>query len=112
MLQNSVSKVLFRGATILFQTIFYDAFDNPIQPLGAALNIKYFCLAENCIQTANIPMNPPQVPFSQWTAQWDSRGAGFGPVPYSIHCTGPTGPYSVEDGQFILAANNANLPTF
>jgi hypothetical protein len=110
-LQTSVSQVLFRGATILFSTDFFDQNKNFIQPLGAIVNIVYFAVGEGSQQTTSIPMIPP-VSGTSWTAQWDSRGAGYGVVQYSVHCTGPSPPYSVEDNMFILAANNANLVTF
>jgi hypothetical protein len=111
-LQTSVSQVLFRGATILFSTTFRDQYDNIIQPLGAFVNVVYFAVGEGSQQTVGLTMSPPATGQVQWTAQWDSRGAGYGPVQYSVHCTGPSPPYSVEDNMFILAANNANLVTF
>lgn len=111
-LQASVSPVLFRGATILFSTNFYDQNGNFVQPVGAFVNVVYFAVGEESQQTIGLTMSPPVTGETQWTAQWDSRGAGYGPVQYSVHCTGPTTPYSVEDNMFILAANNANLITF
>ena len=53
----------------------------------------------------------PVSPAVTWTAQWDSRGAGVGAVSWSIHSQ-PGPPVAVEDGEFVLEANPANLLTF
>jgi hypothetical protein len=92
-----------RGSTIEWQTIFYDAYGNIVQPNGATLSIAY----PN--GTIEIAMSPGPSPI--WVAQWDSRGATPGQVAWSIHSNSPV-PSSVEDGAFVLSANAANLTTF
>ena len=59
-------------------------------------------------------MVPPTGQDVAWTAQWDTRNVFPGRVVYwSIH-TGQSDPIpvAVEDGQFKLTANPANLPSF
>lgn len=97
----------FRGATIQFATTFYDANKNVMNPPGAVITLHFLDGTQ-----ATITMVAPSGPQTQWTAQWDSRGQQPGPVSFSVHSTGPGIPYAVDDGQFTLTANNANLPTF
>lgn len=101
----------FRGVTIYFQTNFFDLNQDQTQPPGAFVNIEYFDLNGNP-QTIDVPMTAPSGLVTTWTTLWDSRGANPGAVYWSIHSTGPGVPYAVEDGSFMLTANNANLPTF
>jgi predicted carbohydrate-binding protein with CBM5 and CBM33 domain len=97
----------FRGATIQFATTFYDANKNVVNPAGAVVELT---LPDGA--TASVNMVAPSGPQVQWTAQWDSRGVEPGSVAFSIHSTGSSIPYAVEDGQFTLTANNANLEAF
>ena len=105
-------QVLFRGATLLFSVTFGDASGNPINPIAAALNLTYQSLAENAQLTVAMALAPPGGGSFIWTAQWDTRGVGAGPVQGSVHSAGPAGPYAVGDFNFLLAANAANQPTF
>jgi hypothetical protein len=49
-----------------------------------------------------------------WTALWDTRGVlARRTIYWSIHTgSGAPIPVAVEDGEFQLDANPANLPTF
>ena len=105
------STVVFRGATAFFTTTFYDQNGVVSQPAGAVLNIAYNDGAGGGVDTVPVTMVGPTFPAVTWTAQWDSRGAGPGTVACSIHTTGGV-PAAVEDFQFQLTANTANLLTF
>lgn len=102
--------VRFRGSTILFSTTFYDATGAAATPTGAVVNISYQDIEEDSLLTTSITMTAPGMGQTAWTAEWDSRDAGPGPVAWSIHSTGSATPFSVEDGRFTLTANNANQP--
>lgn len=98
-----------RGATPQFSTNFYDFNDDLIQPQAAVVNVIYPTLAG---PMAQMPVNMTAGSGSEpWTAQLDTRGMGLGPVYWSIHSVPPI-PASVEEGQFLLVGNPANLPTF
>lgn len=100
-----------RGTTVVFLSQFFDEDGNLINPTSAVVNVEYNGC--NGVQQ-QIPMVAPGTPGGDpvyWSAQWDSRGADPGVVYWSIH-SGQPGPYSVEDGQFTLTANKANLLTF
>jgi hypothetical protein len=101
---------LNRGATILFNTTFYDPYGNIIQPVSAFVNIDY-PNPDGSRAQVTLTMGASFPPAVNWTAEWDSRGAGTGTVFWSIH-TNPSVPIAVEDGQFQLTANQANLTTF
>lgn len=105
-------KVFARGATIQFATNFYDASGALTQPPGAVVSLSYQSVSEQDISTALVTMTAPHGSETRWTAQWDTRNVGPGPVNFSIHSTGSVVPLSVEDGSFSLKANNANLVTF
>jgi hypothetical protein len=98
--------IQYRGATIQFATTFYDFNGNVAQPPGATVEVAYIDATEQILVTASIPMVPPGPGTAAWTAQWDSRTAGVGPVTWSVH-TGST-PFAVEDGSFLLQGNAAN----
>lgn len=103
--------VVFRGATALFTTTFYDGNGNVVQPAGALLNLKYFT-SQGQQNNAQVNYVAPAPGMNAWTAQWDSRGAGPGPVFGSVHSISGGIPFAVEDFNFILSANSANVPTF
>lgn len=105
-------KVFARGATVQFATNFYDAIGEITQPPGAVVSLSYQSISEQAIDTVLVTMTPPNGSDTRWTALWDTRGVGPGPVNFSIHSTGSVVPLSVEDGAFTLKANNANLETF
>lgn len=105
-------KVFARGATIQFATNFYDANGTLVQPAGAVVSISYQATTEQALGTTQITMTAPSGAETRWTARWDTRSVGPGPVNFSIHSTGSVVPLSVEDGAFTLKANNANLETF
>jgi hypothetical protein len=104
--------VVFRGATAFFTTTFYDANNNVTQPAGAVLTLAFIDAVTGNEDTASITMTAPTFPAVTWTAEWDSRGAAPPTVWGSIHTTGSLIPYAVEDFQFTLSANTANLATF
>ena len=107
------TQVFRRGGTVSWQTTFYDVNSNVVQPDSAIINIVYQDTNE-VTQTASVVMTPPTLPAVQWTALWDTRGV-LAPqeIPWSIHTgTDDPVPVAVEDGNFFLQANAANLPTF
>lgn len=101
-----------RGTTILFSTTFTDFYGNVVQPGSGTVEIAYQDPNGNEL-TVSLPMTAPTgpPPLDQWTAEWDTRGAGVGAVSYSIH-SDPGLPFAVEDGELVLCANQANLVTF
>lgn len=105
-------KVFARGSTIQFATNFYNANGALTQPPGAVVNISFQSVDEQSLPSIQIPMVAPAGAETRWTALWDTRNVGAGPVSFSIHSTGSLVPLSVEDGGFMLKANNANLVTF
>ncbi len=107
----SATTVLTRGATAFFTTTFYDQSGVITQPTTATINLVYPSAADGSPQPVSIAMVAPVSPAVAWTAQWDSRNAGVGSVAWSIH-SDPGPPFAVEDGNFTLAANAANLVTF
>jgi hypothetical protein len=108
---TSNSNVSFRGATVQFSTTFKDANGNVTQPASAAVSIVYPLVGGGMSNPLSVPMTPPTFPAVVWTAQWDTRDVGPGVVYCSIHSGGGP-PSSVEDFQFTLTANPANLLTF
>jgi hypothetical protein len=104
------SQVIVRGATVQFATNFYDVNNNLVQPDSATVNIKP-SLSSAAIP---IPMLPPFGTETRWTALWDTRNiAAPQAIYWSIHTgTGDPAPVVAEDGNFMLAANPANLVTF
>ena len=108
----SALKSFARGATIQFATNFYNASGVLTQPPGAVVSVSFQSLDEQSTGSALITMTAPAGAETRWTALWDTRNVGPGPVNFSIHSTGSIVPLSVEDGAFSLKANNANLVTF
>lgn len=90
------------GSTVQISTTF-----SPLNPPGAVCNLAYFQQG-SLIQTL---VTLFLISGTTWVGQWDSRGADPGVVSFSVHTTGPT-PIVVNNGQFILASNNATLETF
>lgn len=103
------SNVIFRGATAFFLTTFYDPYGNIAQPNSADVSIVYPTLTGGTANTI-VTMSAPGLGETAWTAEWDTRNVGPGTVYFSIHSSGS--PASVQDGQFNLTANPANLQTF
>ena len=103
--------VLRRGGTAFFTTTFYDENGNVVQPFSATINIVYPDQTSGGTDSALVDMVGPTGPAVTWTAQWDSRIAGPGAVSWSIH-SDPGPPFAVEDGEFVLKANPANLASF
>jgi hypothetical protein len=101
-----------RGATILFTTTFRDFNCDVTQPVAATVNILCLNAAGNAQQNVQLMMTPPVAPAVSWTAMWDTRGIGAGPVQYSVHTGNPSIPEGVGDGNLVLAANAANLLSF
>lgn len=106
----SSTTVFARGSTVYFAATFYDVNQNVVQPSSATVNIVFPDPALGT-DTASVSLTAPTSPAVAWTGTWDSRGAGQGAVSWSIH-SDPGPPFAVEDGEFILRANPANLLTF
>lgn len=104
---TTVQNSFYRGTTILFLVTFYDVNGNVVQPVAASLNIVYQ-VSSGGTATFNTAMTPPPGGTVQWTAQWDSTGASAGPVFWSIETATPI-PVVVQDGNFLLTANLANI---
>ncbi len=98
-----------RGATPQFSTLFFDYDDLAMQPDAATVNVIYPSLAGSVLQMQLDMMN--NGPAEPWTAKLDTRNMGLGPIYWSIHSIPPI-PSSVEEGQFLLVGNPANLQTF
>ena len=107
----SQTTCIVRGATAFWTTTFYDQFGNVTQPGSATINVVYPDSASGSTDTTQVTMTAPTPPAVTWTAELDTRGFGIGAVSWSIH-SDPGPPYAVEDGEFILTANPANLLTF
>lgn len=101
---------IVRGATVRFQTTFYDFDMNVVQPAAATVNITY-TNPDGTDGNASIAMTPPTAPAVAWTALWDTRDIGPGEASWSIH-SDPGIPFAVEDGTIVFRANAANLVTF
>jgi len=107
------TKIIVRGATVQFSTNFFDVNGNLVQPDSATVNIVYSTPEQDNV-SVEVAMTPPSGDVTTWTALWDTRGVLASRIVYwSIH-TGVDDPIpvAVEDGQFQLVANPANLPTF
>ncbi len=105
-----VTKTIFRGGTVEFQSTFYDVNGVVQQPVAAFVNINFPNL-DGSRATELIQMTPPLVGVVYWTADVDTRNMGTGPLNWSIHSMGPP-PAAVDDGSFQLIANSANLADF
>jgi hypothetical protein len=106
-------QIVVRGTTVQFSTNFYDVNGDLTQPATATINIVYSTAAEDNLST-KVAMTPPGGDVTTWTALWDTRGVlARRTIYWSIH-TGSSAPIpvAVEDGEFQLDANPANLPTF
>jgi hypothetical protein len=105
------SPPIARGSTVFFTTTFYDITGAVTQPAGAIVALAYTDENGAQIDNAIVTMTSPTGPATAWVGQWDSRSIGPGVVACSIHTTGGV-PAAVQDFQFTLSANTANLPTF
>lgn len=102
--------MIFRGATVVFETTFFDYKDLINLPTQAFVEITFPDVNGNP-QTMQIQMLNPTAPDTLYLAELDTRNMGTGPVYWSIHSAAPV-PVAVEDGSFVLTANPANLTTF
>jgi hypothetical protein len=100
-----------RGGTAFWQTTFYDQFGVVTQPGSAVINVVYPNPQTGNDSSTTVNMIAPTGPSVIWTAELDTREFGIGTVSWSIHSQ-PGPPFAVEDGQFTLTANPANLLTF
>lgn len=107
----STTQVVTRGTSVQFTTTFYDVNGNVAQPATATINIVYPGPTDGSPQSVQVAMTPPTMGAVTWIAIWDTRNAGVGSVAWSIHGD-PGPPFAVEDGNFTLTANAANLVTF
>ena len=97
-----------RGATVVFESTFYDQNRNEASPSSAVVSISYPNPAmDGTRTTVDVDMSAPGGGNAYWSADWNSNVAGTGTVYFSVQ--GTTGSdSSVEDGQFVLTANPAN----
>ena len=103
-------QAFYRGQTLQFLATFTDFNGNIVQPLSATLIIWYDAIAGED-QELTIPM--AQI-GNQWQALLDTRGfEAPRKVQWSVHSSAPpTQAVAVQDGAFMLAANQANQPIF
>jgi hypothetical protein len=106
----SNTQTVVRGSTVQFTTTFYDVNNDVTQPGSATVSIA-FPNPDGTTGSTSLPMTAPVSPAVAWIATWDTRGAGIGAVAWSIH-SDPGPPFAVEDGNFTLTGNAANLLTF
>lgn len=104
----------FRGQTLQFNTTFYDFNGNVAQPFSATLIVQYEGESAGPDQELVIPMTGPVLPAVAWTALVDTRNfQAPRQVQWSVHSNASPGqPVAVQDGAFMLTANQANQPTF
>jgi len=101
----------FRGQTLRFKTTFYDFDNNVTQPQSAELVVFYSSVTSDD-QELIIPMTPPPLGQVAWTAFLDTRNFAAGhQVQWSIN-TPSAVQAAVQDGAFLLTANQANQPSF
>ena len=110
-LTSSCTANINRGGTAILTTTFYDQFGQVTQPPGAVM-VLVFNNLDGTRGTVSLTMTAPILPIVAWTAEWDTRNVAPGAVWASVHSMGPGIPYAVEDFQFTLSANNANVLTF
>ena len=101
--------VFYRGSTVTWTTTFYNTAKAVVQPDSATSNIVAGSAA-----AVSVTMSPVGGGSLAWSGEWDSRGIK---APITIYWSIHTGnmdpiPVAVEDGQFKLSANPANLTTF
>jgi hypothetical protein len=103
----------FRGQTLRFKTTFYDFDNNIIQPASAEVIVFYSSVSADD-QELTIPMaqQQPGNPLTAWIATLDTRNFAAGhKVQWSVNTPSAT-QAAVQDGSFMLTANQANQPTF
>ena len=103
----------FRGQSLRFKTTFYDFDNNIIQPASAEVVVFYSSTTLDD-QEIILPMaqQQPGNPQTAWIAVLDTRNFAPGhQVQWSIN-TPLAGQAAVQDGSFLLTANQANQPTF
>lgn len=107
------TQIIVRGATVQFSTNFFDVNGNLVQPDSATINIVYSTAEEDNL-SIEVAMTSPSGDVTTWTALFDTRGVlAKRTIYWSIHTgTDDPVPVAVEDGQFQLDANPANLPIF
>lgn len=97
-----------QGATAYWSTNFFDPNGNLVTPNNATLSLSFF--VNNQLTEASQLMTPPGQAGQPWTAQFDTRGIDPNMVQWSIHSYAGAGPpISVENGEFMLVANNATI---
>lgn len=104
----------FRGQSIRWLTQFTDFDGNIVQPATAV--VKVFAdttSGDDQVTTVTLTQQSPGNPSSKWIGTLDTRGFLVGKVQWSIEAPNPGSvPIAVEDGFFMLTANQANVPTF
>lgn len=95
-----------RGETVRFVNTFYDADGNPASAVSASVVIAYpLSLETDGYKTATETME--QNDDGDWEATWDSSVSDPGVVYWSIKKD--EDPVIVQDGQFVLSGNRANV---
>jgi hypothetical protein len=100
-----------RGSTILWQVSFTDSVSGAIRtPNAVSVNIVYPAI-DGSEGNALIDLVPPVIPATIWTGSWETQNVGPGTVSWSVHSKGGGAGYGVKDGEFVLTANPANVPS-
>ena len=109
-----MSRIFNRGATIPFVHTFYDTSGEITSPSSARLTVTYpssgfpfmgvmettfVTLTQNTSSHATAPL--------AWEGNWESLKAWPGPIAWTIRSDDLT--LAVEDGEFTLRGNAANL---
>lgn len=105
-------RIFYRGATVSFNHTFYDSSGDPTAPSSANLHLAYPSTARH---PNSIPDHYASTTVAltfdsttqSWNGDWASRVASPGTVFYHIEADDLT--LAVEDGQFQLRGNPANM---
>lgn len=104
-------RIFYRGATVSFSHTFFDSSGDLTAPSSANLHLAYPSTA--CFDTIPVHYKSTTVALTfntttgSWDGDWASRVASPGTVFYHIEADDLT--LAVEDGQFSLRGNPANM---
>lgn len=99
-------EIAFRGATVFFAAAFFDAGGAPASPSAVGIKINY--IQNGVRKTSGYPM-VFNIFTSRWEYDWNTAGISPCTVEWSVTSDPNTDPVYVDDGDFELSANAANL---
>lgn len=104
-------RIFYRGATVSFSHIFYDSSGDATAPSSANLHLAYPSTEKHDTIPVHYTSTTVALTFDSttlaWNGDWASRVASPGTVFYHIEADDLT--LAVEDGQFSLRGNPANM---